>query len=157
MGFANINLSSILSSAAFTNQLNVILRLAEDRLREAIWKNVYMAYTPKEEDPRWHRTYQLYNSVTSSFKIIGDSVEIKVFCDPNKMHHVSIIDGEPTYVPPLINYGFVWPGWEGEDPDYFHNRPESKYLEDAMQQIQKDLQESAVQAVVMAFNSNRYR
>ena len=73
------------------------------------------------------------------------------------MNHFSRVDGLPINVAPLINYGFSWNGWEDQSPDYFHNRPESKFLEKAIEKIQNDMQKMLLDAVVVAFNSNRYR
>ena len=57
-----------------------------------------------------------------------------------------------------MNYGFSWNGWEDQSPpDYFHNRPESKFIEKAIEKIQSDMQKMLLDAVVVAFNSNRYR
>jgi hypothetical protein len=153
MAFSNINLKKILSSTEFQKQIDIIRGIGEHRLREAIWDNIYMTYTPKE----YKRTYELLNAVSSYYKIIGDTIEIKVYLDPDKMNHFSIVDNQPTYVPPLLNYGFSWSGWEDSTPDYFHNRPESLFLEKAMEEIQNDMQKAVLNAVVIAFNSNRYR
>lgn len=154
MGFSNISLKNLLLSADMQKQIDIIRGIGEHRLREAIWDNVYMTYTPKE----YERTYQLLNAVSSDFTINGDIVEIKVFLDPTKMNHYSVIDGQSTYVPPLINYGFSWSGWEDQNPpDYFHNRPESLFLEKAMKEIQNDMKKSLLNAIVTAINSNRYR
>jgi hypothetical protein len=153
MAFSQFDLKKILSSADMQNQINLIRRMGELRLTEAIWDNVYASYKPKE----YVRQYELLNSVTSTFEIHDDSVEIKVFCDPEKMNHFSVVDGQPTYVPPLVNYGFSRSGWEETEPDYFHNRPPSYFLEDAMKEIQNDMHKALLNAVVVAFNSNRYR
>jgi len=152
MGFAQIDLQKILSSPNMQRQINTIRHMGELRLTEAIWDNVYSAHKTDYE-----RTYELLHSVSSSFKITGDTIEIKVFCDPDKMHHYSLVDGEPTYIPALINYGFSWHGMESYPQDYFHNRPDSKFLEKAIEQIQQDMNSALVNAVVMAINSNRYR
>jgi len=153
MAFTNINLKKLLSSVEFKRQIDIIRGIGEHRLREAIWDRVYEAYEPKV----YKRTYELLNSVTSSVDINGDNITIKVFLDHDKMNHFSVIDGERTYVPPIVNYGFYWPDWWDSKPDYFHNRPESKFLEEAMLEIQKDMQKAFLDAVVVAFNSNRYR
>lgn len=153
MAFAKFDMKKLLSSADMQKQINNIRCIGELRLTEAIWDNVYAVFTPRY----YIRTYELLNSVSSSFKIIGDQIEIKVFCDPEKMNHTSIIDNKPTYVAPLINYGFSWYGEEDSYLDYFHNRPASHFLEKAMEQIQRDMQEMLISAVVVAFNSNRYR
>lgn len=153
MAFSNFDLKKVISSADFMKQVNLIRHMGELRLTEAIWDNIYASYSPKY----YTRQYELLNSVSSSFKIDGDSVEIKVFCDHNKMHHFSIVDGQSTYIPPLLNYGYSWYGWEDQTPDYFHNRPESKFLEKAMEEIQKDMHKALINAVIVAFNSNRYR
>ena len=110
MAFAQFDLQKILTTTNMQRQITEIRRMGELRLTEAIWDNVYAVYTPKTDPNIWHRTYELLHSVSSNFKIIGDSIEIKVFCDPEKMHHFSIIDGESTYIPALINYGFSWYG-----------------------------------------------
>jgi len=153
MAFVQIDLKKILTSTNMQRQINTIRHMGELRLTEAIWDNVYSTYKPME----YLRSYELLHSVSSSFKITGDTIEIKVFCDPDKMHHFSVVDGEPTYIPSLINYGFSWHGMESSTPDYFHNRPESKFLEKAIDQIQKDMNSALVNAVIMAINSNRYR
>ena len=102
MAFAQINLQKILSSPNMQRQINTIRHMGELRLTEAIWDEVYAKYTPTE----YQRTYELLHSVSSSFKVTGDTIEIKVFCDPDKMHHFSVVDRESTYIPALINYGF---------------------------------------------------
>jgi len=143
-----------MSSVEFKKKVDYIRGVGEQRLYEAIWDNVYMTYNPKY----YERTYQLLNSVSSSVKFNTTSFEIKVFCDSEKMDHFSVVDGQPTYVGGLMNYGYSWNGWESQDPpDYFHNRPESKFLEKAMEKIQGDMQKMLLDAVVVAFNSNRYR
>lgn len=153
MAYANFDMKKLLSSDDMQRQINNIRKIGELRLTEAIWDNVYTAYKPEY----YRRSYELLHSVSSSVKIYGDSVEIKIYCDPEKMNHYSVVDGLPTMVAPLVNYGFSWHGYEDTEYDYFHNRPESKFLEDAMIQIQKDMNEMLVNAVVVAFNSNRYR
>ncbi|MFA5248821.1 MAG: hypothetical protein WC415_06460 [Patescibacteria group bacterium] len=157
MAYAKFDMKKLLSSDDMQRQINNIRRMGELRLTEAIWDNVYAVYKPKTDPKIWHRTYQLLHSVSSSFKIIGNQIEIKVFCDPEKMDHYSIIDNQPTYVPGLINTGFYWSGWGESESDYFHNRPASHFLEKAMEQIQRDMQEMLINAVIVAFNSNRYR
>ena len=153
MAFANIDLQKILTSTNMQRQITSIRRMSELRLKEAIWENVYSQYTPVQ----YTRTYELLNSVSSSFNITGDTIEIKIYCDANKMHHFSVVDGQSTYIPPLINYGFSWHGMESSEIDYFHNRPESKFLETAINQIQSDMNTALVNAVVTAINSNNYR
>jgi len=154
MAFGQFDLQKLVSSNSnMQRQITSIRRMGELRLTEAIWDEVYATYKPQE----YSRTYELLHSVSSSFKVTGDTIEIKVFCDPNKMHHFSVVDGQSTYVPALINYGFSWHGMEDSYPDYFHNRPESKFLEKAIEQIQKDMNSALISAVVMAINSNRYR
>jgi len=153
MQVKQMSLHNLMSSAEFKKKVDYIRGVGEQRLYEAIWDNLYMSYTPKY----YERTYQLLNSVSSSVKFNTTSFEIKVFCDSEKMNHFSVVDGQPTGVAPLMNYGFSWNGWEGTTPDYFHNRPESKFLETAMKKIQGDMQKMLLDAVVVAFNSNRYR
>jgi len=153
MQVQQINLHNLMSSTEFQKKVNYIRGIGEQRLYEAIWDNLYMSYSPKY----YERTYQLLNSVSSSVKFNTTSFEIKVFCDSEKMDHFSVVDGQPTYVGGLMNYGFSWNGWEDTTPDYFHNRPESKFLETAMKKIQGDMQKMLLEAVVVAFNSNRYR
>ena len=153
MAFAQIDLQKIISSPNMQRQINTIRHMGELRLTEAIWDNVYTKYKPEE----YIRTYELLHSVSSSFKITGDTIEIKVYCDEKKMNHYSVVDGRTTYIPPLINYGFSWHGQESSTVDYFHNRPESQFLEKAIDQIQKDMNIALVNAMVMAINSNRYR
>jgi len=149
-----INLHNLMSSAEFKKKVDYIRGVGEQRLYEAIWDNIYATYTPQY----YTRTYELLNSVSSSVKYNTTSVEIKVFCDSEKMNHFSVVDGQPTYVAPLMNYGFSWNGWEDQSPpDYFHNRPESKFIEKAIEKIQSDMQKMLLDAVVVAFNSNRYR
>ena len=154
MQVKQMSLHNLMSSVEFKKKVDYIRGVGEQRLYEAIWDNVYMTYNPKY----YERTYQLLNSVSSSVKFNTTSFEIKVFCDSEKMDHFSVVDGQPTYVGGLMNYGYSWNGWESQDPpDYFHNRPESKFLEKAMEKIQGDMQKMLLDAVVVAFNSNRYR
>ena len=153
MQVKQMSLHNLMSSAEFKKKVDYIRGVGEQRLYEAIWDNLYMSYSPKY----YERTYQLLNSVSSSVKFNTTSFEIKVFCDSEKMDHFSVVDGQPTYVAPLMNYGYSWNGWESTTPDYFHNRPESKFLEKAMEKIQGDMQKMLLDAVVVAFNSNRYR
>lgn len=152
MAFAQINLQQIINSPHMQRQINTIRHMGELRLTEAIWDNVYSAHKTD-----YKRTYELLHSVSSSFKITGDTIEIKVFCDPDKMNHYSLVDGRQAYIPALINYGFSWHGMESYTEDYFHSRPSSKFLEKAMEQIQNDINSALISAVVMAINSNRYR
>ena len=148
-----MSLHNLMSSVEFKKKVDYIRGVGEQRLYEAIWDNVYATYTPKY----YIRQYELLNSVSSSVKYNTTSVEIKVFCDSEKMNHFSLVDGQPINVAPLINYGFSWNGWEDTSYDYFHNRPESKFLEKAIEKIQGDMQKMLLDAVVVAFNSNRYR
>jgi len=153
MQVKQINLHSLMSSVEFKKKVDYIRGVGEQRLYEAIWDNVYAVYTPQY----YIRTYELLNSVSSSVEYGNSSIKIKVFCDSEKMNHFSVVDGLSTYVAPLIDYGFSWYGWEDTTPDYFHNRPESKFLEKAMEQIQNDMQKMLLEAVIIAFNSNNYR
>jgi len=148
-----ISLHNLMSSVEFKKKVDSIRGIGEQRLYEAIWDNVYMVYTPKY----YTRTYELLNSVSSSVEYGTTSIKIKVFCDSSKMNHFSVVDWQQTYVAPLINYGFSWNGWEDTPYDYFHNRPESKFLEKAIEKIQNDMQKMLLDAVVVAFNSNKYR
>jgi hypothetical protein len=153
MGFEKFDHSSIFLSENFKTQVAHIRHIAELRLTEAIWNNVYVAHKTT-----YPRTYELLESVSSEVVFENDHVTIRVFCDSSKMTHTSEVDDKPTYIPALINTGFYWSGWETQyPPDYFHNRPPSYFLETAMEQVQRDMQEMFLDAVVMAFNSNKYR
>lgn len=155
MQVKQISLHNLMSSAEFKKKVDYIRGVGEQRLYEAIWDNVYMTYTPKY----YIRQYELLNSVSSSVKYNTTSIEIEVFCDQNKMNHYSVVDGKSTYVGWLTNDGFSWDGWEDQSPpDYFHNRPESKFLEKAIKDIKTDMQKMLLDAVVFAFNNGkRYR
>lgn len=158
MAYAKFNLKQIISSPELQKKINNIRKIGELRLIEAIWDNVYAKYKPTD----YRRTYELLHSVTSTFKVSENAFDgnidviIKVFCDPEKMNHKGL-DDNPTYIPSLINYGFSWYEWEGEPVDYFHVRPESKFLEDFIDQLNKDLQGMMLDAVITAINSNMYR
>jgi len=151
MAFAQINLQKILSSPNMQRQINTIKHMGELRLTEAIWDNVYTKYKPEE----YIRTYELLHSVSSSFKITGDTIEIKVFCDPDKMHHIANKPyGMPVFVPVLLDGGHTQDGYEGTN-DMYHDYPKRDFLNKAIKQIENDMQQSLVTAIVTAIRTKK--
>lgn len=133
-------------------KLEMIQKIAEEELRNAIQKYVYDAYDPVEYD----RTYQLLESVTSTeVEFDGKTVTFSVVLDREKMKHFSVVDGEPTLVSPLIQYGHKQSGYT--EVDYFRVYPGKHMLEKAVKEIQEDLNKAAIDATVKVLNYKKYR
>lgn len=151
MAFAQIDLKKILSSAEMLKQINVIRGIGEHRLREAIWDTVYASYSPKE----YRRTFELLNSVSSEFKIDNNKVEIYVFCDSDKMNHFANKPyGMSVYVPVLLDSGHIQKGYEGTN-DMYHDYPKRDFLNEAIEEIQKDMNKVLLKFIVRAIRSKK--
>lgn len=144
MQVKQINLHNLMSSAEFKKKVDYIRGVGEQRLYEAIWDNVYANYDPIE----YERTYQLLNSVTSSYKMGNNSFEIRVFCDPEKMHHIANKPyGMPVYVPVLTDDGHTQKGFEGTN-DMYHDYPKRDFLNIAIKKIEQELQQMLITAII---------
>jgi hypothetical protein len=118
--------------------------MAVSELQQAVQTFIYDAYTPLE----YERTYELLNAVTSDVIITPTNIEIKVYFDPEKMHHTTLGGSEKyslkagdyidSLLPIWLNEGWRWEGYTGDD-DMFRARPGGHFFEEAVEKIRKDL------------------
>lgn len=145
-------INNLLSTSGFQAELREIAYEACEELKQSIWDNFYMAYSPKV----YERTYQFLNAVRYEIINTPSNIEIKVFIDPDLMLHPSVVDGMNSYVPPLLYYGHHQTGYD--TVDYFHYQPENyTWLNDALLHIYQKVNARVGNAVVKAITTNKYR
>lgn len=152
MGISD-KINKMLNSTAFLSIVRDIEKEATQDLRDAVLKFHYQAYSPKE----YERTYQFLNSIRSELTVGGNSIEMKIFFDQNLMNHKSVVDGDGTFVPPLLYFGHTQSGYEGVN-DYFHDYPGNKdWLIETAEKIKLNVSMKFKKAIVTIITNKNYR
>lgn len=129
-------------------QFKIIQLDAQKRLKEIIWRNVYMRYSPVLYD----RTYQLYNSVTLSPITISPTglVEFSIYLDNKKMNHTSVYSGSQYWKGKKINVSYLVNDGHFHKKKYlpwFHQYPGANFIEDAIKIIEQDIRARVKDAI----------
>lgn len=145
-------IGQILNSSSFQSELNIIKDDAIKELKQSIQDNFYDTYDPKS----YIRTYQFLNAVQGEINIDSTGIEIKIFLDSNLMDHPSVVDGENSYIPPLLYYGHDQQGYSAID--YFHNYPgRTEWFDEALIRIQENVALQVKGAIITAMKPANYR
>jgi len=147
-------IDNLLKSPNFLNQLRAIQAIAVSELQQAVQDTIYSI----PASPNYERTYGLLNSITAGNLIVtSNSIEFKVFFDPEKSRHTSLYGseklgisaGEYVNIADWLNDGFSWGGiWEGTN-DRFHDRESARFMEQAIIKIQSTLIGRVQNAIVI--------
>lgn len=147
-------IDNLLKSSNILAQLRAIQAMAVSELQRAVQTTIYDSYSPKI----YHRTYDLLNSITSGdLRVTTNSIEFKVYFDPEKMRHTSlygssklgVAKGAYVDIADWLNDGFSWGGiWEGTD-DKFHDRSAAHFMEIAIAKIQANIAIRVQNAIVI--------
>ena len=151
MGISN-SISKILTSSRFISIIEEIKNEAIEELKQSIQVNFYDAYDPKV----YVRTFQFLNAVRGELSVTANAIELKIYLDANSMEHPSVVDGENSYVPPLLYYGHHQKGYNAVD--YFHNYPgRNEWWDEAVNMIRTKVQARVSHAIVSAITTTKYR
>lgn len=145
-------IGQILNSSSFQSELENIKNMAVNELKQSIQDNFYDAYEPKV----YNRTYQLLDAVQGEIIMNSSGAEINIFLDSTLMEHPSVVDGENSYVPPLLYYGHRQQGYDAVD--YFHNYPaNTAWFDNALIRIQQKVISQVQWAIVTAMKPTNFR
>jgi len=150
-------IDNLLTSSNFLNQLRAIQAVAVSDLQQAVQNTVYSI----PASPDYTRTFDLLNSITAGDLIVSsNSIEFKVFFDPEKNRHTSlfgssklgIAKGDYVDIADWLNDGFSWGGSCEGTNDRFHDRSAAHFMEQAIKEIQADLIARVQDAIVIEVN-----